>query len=374
MPQKRLVIDDAIPFATAIFGHLGEVILKPGRDINSDDLQSADALIVRSRTQVNQSLLQNSSVNFVGSTVVGLDHIDQAWLSQQNIHFYSAQGCNANSVAEYIISGLFQLAEDHSFDLRSQTLGIIGVGHVGKLVQQKAQVLGITCLLNDPPRADQESKTDFCELEDLLAQADIITLHTPLILTGKYPTHPLLNADNLKLLKPNATIINAARGGIIDEQAWLNTPTRAKLIDCWQNEPYINAALYQQADYATPHIAGHSLEAKVNGSAMVYQALCKHWKIEANYHWRSELPPPPKPLSSPNTNDWQTALHQIFKQAYDLTQDDLAIRADNIEQVHQQFELYRRHYPVRREWSFHSINKTHTQLDKNLQALGFNLN
>jgi erythronate-4-phosphate dehydrogenase len=372
MTPKRLIIDDAIPYADAIFGHLGDIHLMPGRDIDAESVKNADALIVRSRTQVNQNLLQGSSVKFVGSTVVGLDHIDQAWLSQQGIHFYSAQGCNANSVAEYIISGLLQLAEDDHFDLRQQTLGIIGVGQVGRLVLEKAKALGIDCLINDPPRAQNEGQTGFTELNELLTQADIITVHTPLKRDGAYPTLNLLNRQNLRYLKPDAIIINAARGGIIDEAAWIDTETRANLIDCWQDEPYINPVLYQKADYATPHIAGHSLEAKINGSTMVYQQLCQFWNIEPQAQWQTHLPPAPAPLKVPETNNWQNDLWQIVRQAYDLTQDDKAIRSEQIEQVHKKFEFYRRHYPIRREWRFHRVAKTGSSaLNQSLQALGF---
>lgn len=374
MTQKTLIIDDAIPYAQAMFAHLGDVKLVPGRDIDADLVQHADALIVRSRTQVNAKLLENSSVKFVGSTVVGLDHIDQAWLSQNNIRFYSAQGCNANSVAEYVISGLLVLAEQHQIDLSQQTLGIIGVGHVGKLLLQKAHALGMHCLLNDPPRQQDEGDAEFTELNVLLQQADIISVHTPLTKTGEFASLDLLNAQNMALIKPSAIIINAARGGIINEQAWCQLNNRANIIDCWQNEPNINADLYAKADIATAHIAGHSLEAKVAGSAMVYQQLCEFWQIAPKTEWHNQLPSAPAPLNPPNSQNPQTALAQILKQAYDILADDLAIRDNNVKNVQAQFELYRRQYPIRREWSQHKLTQTHlTELDNTLKAFGFQL-
>jgi Phosphoglycerate dehydrogenase and related dehydrogenases len=135
--MKKLIIDDAVPYAKAIFSHLGEVTLMPGREINAETVKDADALIVRSRTQVNKALLENAAVSFVGSTVVGLDHIDQDYLNTQNIHFYSAQGCNANSVSEYVISALLHLAEEKGVQLNQKSIGIIGVGNVGKLLAKK---------------------------------------------------------------------------------------------------------------------------------------------------------------------------------------------------------------------------------------------
>ena len=374
MTQKTLIIDDAIPYAQAMFAHLGDVKLVAGRDINADLVKHADALIVRSRTQVNANLLENSSVKFVGSTVVGLDHIDQAWLSQNNIRFYSAQGCNANSVAEYVISGLLVLAEQHQIDLSQQTLGIIGVGHVGKLLLQKARALGMRCLLNDPPRQQAEGDKEFTELTELLQQADIISVHTPLTKSGEFASLDLLNAQNMALIKPSAILINAARGGIINEQAWCQLNNRANIIDCWQNEPNIDANLYAKADIATAHIAGHSLEAKVAGSSMVYQQLCDFWQITPQTEWQTQLPNPPAALNPPNSQNPQTALAQILKQAYDILADDLAIRDKSVKNVQAQFELYRRQYPIRREWSQHKL--AHTQqpkLDNILKAFGFQL-
>ncbi|UQB41350.1 4-phosphoerythronate dehydrogenase [Thiomicrospira microaerophila] len=374
MPQKTLIIDDAIPYAEAIFSHLGQIKLIPGRDINSDTVKQADAIIIRSRTQVNAALLDTSPVRFVGSTVVGLDHIDQAWLSKQGIHFYSAQGCNANSVAEYVINGLLEIAEQKNWILPEMTLGIVGVGHVGRLVNQKAKILGIRTLLNDPPRARCEGKNDFCSLESLLKEADIITLHTPLTKTGSDPTFHLLNENNLKLIKPNGMIINAARGGIIDEQAWLKINNSANIIDCWQNEPNISAELYFKADIATAHIAGHSLEAKVAGSEMVYRQLCQFWQIEPKTDWKQQLPPAPTALEPVATDNEQRALYQIIKQTYDLRLDDQAIRSPDINQVRAGFELHRRQYPIRREWALHKLKKTpNKRLNQTLEKLGFML-
>ena len=372
MPKNQIIIDDAVPYPQALFGHLGQVECLPGREINAERVKNADALIVRSRTQVNAELLSGSHVQFVGSTVVGLDHIDQAWLAQQGIRFYSAQGCNANSVAEYIMAALFYLVETQGLDLSSKTIGIIGVGHVGRLVAEKAQALGLNCLLNDPPRAALEGASGFVSLDQVLTQADIITVHTPLTQDGDYPTRHLLNADNLALLRPNTVLINAARGGIIDEQAWLSTPTFANIIDCWEHEPTINAELYRHATLATPHIAGHSLEAKTNGSVMVYQQLCQFWGIEMQQKWQTHCPPAPAPLHAPAQQPTAQAIAQVIKQAYDIQHDDHAIRQADISQVHAQFETYRRQYPIRREWALHRLPLTpDSTLNHHLQQLGF---
>ena len=370
--HRKIVIDDAVPYAQAMFSHLGEIITLPGRQISHADLVDADALIVRSRTQVNEALLFNTQVKFVGSTVVGLDHIDQAWLKLNDIFFYSAQGCNANSVAEFVITQLYQLAEQLGFELNTKTLGIIGVGNVGSRLAKKAEILGIRTLLNDPPRQTTENLPDFVDLDTALT-ADIITFHTPLTFDGEYPSHHLLNAERLKAINPNTIIVNAARGGIIDETAWIQTPTQANLIDCWEQEPNINAQLYKKANQATPHSAGHSLDAKVAGSQMVYQALCDFWQIPAQNEWQALLPKAPKVIEVDAHQSLQHQLKQIFSSAHNPHADDLAIRAENIEAVQSQFEYYRRHYPIYREWQYQTVRGASAKLHSQLIALGFKI-
>jgi len=375
--SKTIVIDDAVPYAEAIFSHLGKVITLPGKSINAQTVKNADALIVRSRTQVNADLLNGSTISFVGSTVVGLDHIDQEYLTNNNIHFYSAQGCNSNSVAEYIITVLFELAEKFDFNLTDKTLGIIGVGNVGQKIYNKAKLLGITCLLNDPPRLEKEpglvASDNYVDLDQCLT-ADIITVHTPLTRNGKHPSYNLISADKLKQIKPHQILINAARGGVINEEAWVNTNTKANIIDCWKNEPEINESLYQSAYLATPHIAGHSLEAKVAGSTMVYEELCKTWNISTQNDWMKELPEQPNIITVSQTNSIQKALNEIFNKTHDINRDDAAIRSDDIQKSHNKYEKYRRNFPIYREWDQQRIKKTNNQILNNLlKKLGFTL-
>jgi len=375
--SKTIIIDDAVPYAKAIFSHLGKVITLPGKSINAQTVKKADALIVRSRTQVNKQLLDGSTISFVGSTVVGLDHVDQEYLKNNHIHFYSAQGCNANSVAEYIITTLFELAEKLDFNLTDKTLGIIGVGNVGQKVYNKAKLLGITCLLNDPPRLEKEpglvTSDNYVDLDQCLT-ADIITVHTPLTRNGKHPSYDLISTKKLKQIKAHQILINAARGGVINEQAWVSTPTKANIIDCWENEPEINESLYQSAFLATPHIAGHSLEAKVAGSTMVYQELCKTWNITAQDNWVKELPAKPEPIKVSQTHSIQKALNEIFNKTHDINKDDAAIRTNNISELHNKYEKYRRNFPIYREWSQHRILKTNNpKLNNLLILLGFKI-
>lgn len=378
--RKNIIIDDAIPYAETMFQHLGNIQRMPGKAINHEAALNSDALIIRSRTDINASLLTNSKVSFVGSTVVGLDHVDQDYLARNNIHFYSAQGCNANSVAEYIITCLLIMAEKHQFDLASKTIGIIGVGHVGSLVAIKAKALGMTCLLNDPPKVEKHPElalnNEYSNLYDCL-KADIITVHTPLTFDGDHPTANLLSEARLSKIQPHQILMNAARGGIINEQAWCKTRTLANIIDCWENEPEINETLYQTADIATPHIAGHSLDAKIAGTQMVYQALCKFWQIEPQTDWQEALPNLPEPYyltESPNKTP-QASLLEITQHTHNPLDDDLAIRSENIATLHTKYEKYRRNFPVYREWRHHTIiSNANQDLPKLLTKLDFKVN
>jgi erythronate-4-phosphate dehydrogenase len=338
----KLIIDDACYAYHKVFASFGDITAIAGRDINPNTVRDADVLIVRSRTQVNEALLKNSQVKFVGSTVAGLDHIDQDYLQKNNIHFFSAQGCNAMAVAEFVISAIINLADQYDFDYTKKTLGIIGVGNVGSRLAKKAELLGIKTLCNDPPRQTQEYLPDFVDLNTALS-ADIVTFHTPLTKDGKHPSYRLLNARNFHCITDKTIVFNAARGGVIEESIWQKTPTFANIIDCWENEPNINQTLQKNAHWATPHIAGHSVDAKFQGSFMVYQALCKFTDIEQDKHIANLINPGQLSASYATLKDTLNAV-------YDFQQDTTAIADIG------NFELYRRNYPIRYEWHHYHSN------------------
>ena len=332
----RLVIDDACYAYDTIFSDFGEITALPGRSIDSTSVKEADVLIVRSRTKVNQALLEGSKVKFVGSTVAGLDHVDQDYLAKNNITFFSAQGCNSMAVAEFVISAIVNLADELEFDYREKTLGIIGVGNVGSRLAAKAQLMGIKTLLNDPPRQARENLPDFVDLDAALS-ADIVTFHTPLTFDDKYPSYQLLNENNFHNISDQTILFNAARGGVIVEDIWQKTQTMVNIIDCWENEPDINQNLQKTAYWATPHIAGHSVDAKFMGSFMVYEALCDFTGQKQDKSIVNLINPGVLEVKKDNLKD---TLNEI----YDFKQDTTAIK--NIGN----FEDYRRNYPIRYEW------------------------
>lgn len=348
-----LVIDDAIVAAADLFAPLGKTIIVSGQEIAQHAAQ-ADALFIRSRTQITAELLTTyPNIRFIGSSVVGLDHVDLTTCQDKGVHFYSAQGCNARSVAEYVISQVVNYAVQRQTTPEQLTLAIIGVGHVGTQVAQLAQILGIRLLLNDPYRRDAESDFAHCELDDCLAQADMVTLHTPLEKHGRYPSYQLLAQQHINLLKANALFINAARGDIVDEQALLSRTDLTLITDCWHKEPHINQQLLAHSQLATPHIAGHAWDAKYRGGYLVAQAFAQ---------WSGQNLPTYAPLASqqkPLQTTEKTALAQLndlLKQAYDFQQDDKKLRNCTDAELAKQFEYYRRHYPMRREWTELTVN------------------
>jgi erythronate-4-phosphate dehydrogenase len=333
----KLVIDDAIFNYKEIFGSFGEILALPGKEITAENVKDCDILIVRSRTKVDANLLFGSKVKFVGSAVSGRDHLDLDYLQKNNIYFADGKGSNANTVAEYVIWNILNLAKKYNFDYQDKTLGIVGVGEVGKRLAHKAKELGIQTLLNDPPRKDAENLDSFVALDYLLQNVDILSFHTPLTFNGKYPSFNLLNKDNFNFVKNQAIIINAARGGVIDEKSWLKHQG-IKIVDCWQNEPNINLDLLEKAELATGHIAGHSMDAKLAGSVMVYDKLCEFLGQK----------PQNFALNITTHNLENVNLLKAINQIYDFRDDDKVLRAGD-------FENYRRNYPKRYEWRHYGI-------------------
>lgn len=267
-----IVIDKYIPFlAEAVQQHWPDECvraLEPSA-INAEAVRDADVLVVRTRTQVNEALLRGSKVRLVCTATIGFDHIDTAYCAAQGIAWMSCPGCNAQAVCDYIEEvltthySLLPIGQGAGVGL---CIGIVGVGHVGSLVAQMAERLGMTVLLNDPPKGIGVS------LDTIARECDVITFHTPLTHTGDYPTYHLCDASFLAQCKPNALIINAARGGVVDEQALLASG-REYVLDTWENEPHIDLEVLRHARLASMHIAGYSVLGKRNATQMCLDAI-----------------------------------------------------------------------------------------------------
>jgi erythronate-4-phosphate dehydrogenase len=376
----NIFIDENIPYADEFFADIADITRFPGRELTAQQVTNADILLVRSITKVNQALLaQANKLSFVGTATIGEDHIDKSLLVKKNITFTSAPGCNAISVAEYVISSLYVLAEKYDFSLQTKTVAIIGVGNIGKALQKKLTALGVDLLLCDPERDPKDE--DFVTLEYALSNADIVTFHTPLTKSGNNPTFHLLNKNNLKLLKQDVCLLNASRGEVIDNKALfdevmyreINQELAIKLVlDVWENEPNLLTELIQYTDIASAHIAGYSLEGKARGTEMLYQAVCQHLNLPVEKKLENMLPTPSVihlKLNSEYTSDTQlkSAIHLV----YDPRRDDALFR--NLLAVNG-FDWLRKNYPTRREWSSLKLERiTNNEKGLNFSKIGFDV-
>lgn len=356
----NLLIDENIAFAQEAFSHFGKVIMMDGRSLTNKNVKDADALIIRSITRVDEELLKSSKVQFVGTATIGTDHIDLDYLQRCNITFADAKGSNADSVAEYVFTGLLKVVSDKNISLKEKTIGVIGIGNIGSRIVKLAESFGMKVLKNDPPLERKGIGKNYVSLDEVL-KAEIITLHVPLSFEGDDKTFHLLNKNNLKKIKSNAIIINTSRGAVIDNASLLDETIRKgfKLIlDVWEDEPSLNINLLNKTKIATPHIAGYSIEGKVNGTKMIYDALCNFCKNESN--WQPELPPIERlDLKLPDFKSDEEKLYKLFSSIYNIEKDDSRIREISNYKLNERagyFDLLRKTYPVRREFSNFTVH------------------
>ncbi|OAT45766.1 erythronate-4-phosphate dehydrogenase [Proteus hauseri ATCC 700826] len=370
----KILVDENMPYAEQLFRQLGEVKAVPGRPLPADELNDTDALMVRSITKVNESLLSGKPVKFVGTATAGFDHVDLAWLKQQQIGFSSAPGCNAIAVVEYVFSALMVLAEQDGFQLTDKTVGIVGVGNVGGRLAKRLRSLGVNVLLCDPPRADNGDDETFYPLETLLNEADILTFHTPLNKSGPYTSYHLINESNLEKLPEGCILVNASRGEVVDNQALLSVLERGKalrvVLDVWEPEPDLSLALLDKIAIATPHIAGYTLEGKARGTTQVYEAYCDFIGQPQHVELSTLLPVPIISTISVQGELTQSLLKQLIHLVYDVRRDDAPLR--QVAGIKGEFDKLRKFYPVRREWSSLQVICDNETTANTLNAIGFN--
>ncbi len=388
-----------MPYATEAFGTLGETSVLDGRAIAAADVRDADLLAVRSTTRVDRALLEGSRVRFVGTATIGTDHLDIPWLEQQGICWSYAPGCNANSVSEYVSVALLCLAARHGIRLQDKTLGVVGVGHVGSRVVEKARALGLQVRVNDPPRqrageshhrtgGAREESFPFVTLEQLCREADIVTFHVPLIHEGPDRTRGLADTGFFERLKPGAILINSARGAVVQGAALMAAMdadiVRHAALDTWEGEPDYSRSLLERVDIGTPHIAGHSFEGKAMGTVMVYREACRFLGQAPAWSPEGQWPEPVVPrrrVDADGRRD-EAVLWELARAVYNIEADDQALRGGTAAPVQGDrpahavhFDHLRRHYPVRREFRFTRVElvRASAQLAQRVRDLGFTL-
>ena len=340
----KIVADDRIPYLKGALEKYAEVHYIAGAKINADDMRDTDVLITRTRTKVNESLLKESNIKLVVTATIGHDHIDKRYLEKRGIKWLNCPGCNSGSVATYISSFLAMLMDENCFETEGKTFGLIGCGNVGKRVKRVAEALGMKVLINDPPRVQKEGPKGFSSLEEVLQQSDVISIHVPYIVDGKFKTDKMIDESKLKMMKDEAWIINSSRGGIIvedDLKKQLCDKRINAVLDVWENEPKIDIELMKQCYLISSHIAGYSVDGKANGTSMSVRHIAEFFDLDLK-NWRAEN----LPLSGKiiQVSEGKKGLINALKEAYDVKEDD-----DKLRYNPENFEINRGTYKAHRD-------------------------
>ncbi len=373
-----VAVDEAIPYAESAFAGTAEIRTFPGRKVSAADLKDAEALVVRSITQVDRSLLDGTCVRFVGTATIGMDHLDEPYLRSRGIHVTNAAGSNANSVSEYITAALLVTAERKGWELRRKSIAIVGVGHVGTRVEIKARALGMDVVLCDPPLLESTGDRKYRFLKDVL-DADIVTLHTPLTCEGPYPTYHMMDERVIGRLQPHQLLINSARGPVVAgpalKEALLRKAIAGAVLDVWEGEPRIDYSLLDLVELGSPHIAGYSLDGKVRGTEMVLDELCRYFNLKR--HWNTSSVYPENRILRPGSGlSGQDAIRSVVLQVYNILKDDgdlRALKGMEQEEARAGFDRLRNEYYLHPEFRHFSVDLDPEQngLADTLQALGF---
>lgn len=372
----KILVDENMPYAEQLFSQLGEVILKPGRSLTSDDLVDIDALMIRSVTKVNQALLEKANkLKFVGTATAGMDHVDQSLLNEKGIHFTAAPGCNKVGVAEYALSVMMVLSQQIGFSIFDKTVGIIGAGQVGNYLHDCLTGLGMNVLLNDPPKQQAGDERAFVELDELLAKADIVTLHVPITSDGEYPTHHIIDEARLNNLRSDQILINAARGPVVDNQALKNRLLKCDgftaALDVFEYEPEVDMELLPLLAFATPHVAGYGLEGKARGTTIIFNRFCQFIGENLSASANDLLPTAPIPEVTLDRAWDESTLHSLTQIIYDVRKDDALFRRE----IHKPgaFDSMRKNYWDRREFGAITLVGSKACNLRPLEKLGFQI-
>lgn len=332
--RPNIIIEKNIPFIHGLLDDVADVRYLSADEINADTMRLADALITRTRTRCDADLLEGSRCSIIASATIGLDHVDTDYCAKAGIEVRNAPGCNAPAVAQYVLASIISVYGSNTAGL---TLGIVGVGNVGRIVEYWALQTGMNVLRCDPPRALVEGADGFVSIDEVAANADIITFHTPYTRNGEYATHHLFDSRLAAKLIRRPMIINSARGPITDtaalKQALADGIVSHAVIDCWENEPRIDLELLQSASIATPHIAGYSRQGKIRATAMAVKAVVDHFSLPMPQMKQNVRPGAARKVSA-----------EEIKASYDPLKDTEALRLHP-----ENFETLRNHYNLREE-------------------------
>jgi len=367
----KIVADCDIPYLRGALEPYGKVVYLKGKDIKASDLVDADALIVRTRTRCDAALLEGSHVRFVGTATIGYDHIDMDYCRRQGIRVATAAGCNARGVLQWVSAVLAGVSRREGWRPQERTVGVVGVGHVGSLIAAYTQSWGFRVLCCDPPRrraavsgnpatlppagtefsdASELDPLNFVTSEEIAAQADIITFHVPLNRTGEDATFHLADSGFFGRIDTNSLIINSSRGEVVDTEALVSALQQSEqagrkpglrcAVDVWEEEPHIAPELLRRTLFATSHIAGYTLQGKINGTTMMVHALGDAFGLPVAGWYPPDAPPPvqPRPIS------WDEMCRTVGAH-FDIDAETARLKA-----LPGQFEQIRDRYDFRQEY------------------------
>lgn len=320
-------------------------------------LETYDALFVRTVTELNSQNLESmpDSIKLIGTGSSGSDHIEKEYFKSKGVRVIDAKGSNADAVSEYVITSLLLWSIRRDINLSKMTVGIIGAGATGSAVANQLSRFEIPFLSYDPPREQRDKSFSSASLKNIL-DCNVLTFHVPLEKEGAHPTFHWL--DDFKLSSNSfELIINASRGGVIDELALLNA-VRANtvsdiIVDVWEREPDFNTAVAEAAFIATPHIAGYSEQAKLNASKMLVEQFSDFFDVEisdSSILYQSKN----IDLADLNYTAYELLLRLHPLREYDADLRNLNLRPDKPIL----FQKLRTDRPYRYEYPYISLNKT----------------
>lgn len=338
--KPRIIVDCNIPYVEGRLDPFAEVRYLDSKEITHAACMQADALVIRTRTVCNAALLQDTPIRLIASATVGIDHIDTSYCDAQSIKYVNAPGCSAWAVVQWVVSALMFIEKRAHRSIFESTVGIIGAGAIGQRLADTLELFNVRCLRNDPPRAERGEK-GLVDLMRIAREADIITIHTPLTATGKHPTTHLIGNRFLHSLGKRPIILNAARGGVVDEYELLEAleykRIRGYILDTYETEQDIPAEVIENAMLCTPHIAGYSIEGKQNAAAQALRAVANFFDF---------------PLAIANGVEAQSKVKTIggyslsdLAQHYDIHADSKELRLQP-----QQIDAIRNCYSYRHDW------------------------
>jgi erythronate-4-phosphate dehydrogenase len=369
-----IAADRTIPFLHEALEALGEeVYFFSAEEFAAGKVKEAEALVVRSINKCTRTVLAGSRTRLIAAASTGFDHIDTGYCAQAGIVWRNAPGSNARSVAEYVLACLTMLSLRSGEPMDGKTIGIVGIGHVGSALERLCKDMGMRVLRNDPPRAEAEGAAGFVSLEEVAAEADVITFHTPLTRTGKYPTVHLADTRFIERLRRRPCLVNAARGRICDTAALLSGKERgavsALVIDCWENEPAISVELLAAADIATPHIAGFSADGKANAARRCVEEIVRFFALPetklSEAMRKIVIPAPARPVIDLSGFPDRRVERAILA-AFIPLPVDAALRREPTS-----FEAFRSRYDHPREFGAYTISNATPEEAALLRRLGF---